>query len=400
LNEAITALILDRLHKLPDPIIAPAELPDVDARDWAELVKERVLIRVAEPESIRDRSGNWLSVRKTDKGIFGLDESEDFPSLRKLSAADLVQYRVNLEALARAICLQNGFRQVAGKAQNGFYPLGRKTLGEIGTATVFLSFPNRDPQSVAQRLNMMADSENLKIAVFPSWASLDPSAYTEKLLYIADVETDLSINWPMSDLQSARSSEAEEYAMIYKGGRWTINYLGETIHPGSAVGLRYIAKALQRYPEALPMMEWEQDLQLTEKDQRDSGGLEARVEPNQNLEAADPKMLQQIDEAIDLLEAKITEAEEIDDTDTIQDLQGKIEDLKKRKSAISFRGRPKKLGNETMRKRLSKNLNTAFKAIDKCDARIGTFIRKTVKFRNGKLSHEPAEGESWDVRIN
>jgi hypothetical protein len=76
LNEAITALILDRLDKLPDPIIAPAELPDVDARDWAELVKERVLIRVAEPESIRDRSGNWLSVKKTDKGIFGLDESE------------------------------------------------------------------------------------------------------------------------------------------------------------------------------------------------------------------------------------------------------------------------------------------------------------------------------------
>lgn len=400
MNEAITALILDRLDQLSDPIIAPAELPVVNARDWIELVKERILIQVAEPESIRDRSGNWLSVRKTDKGIFGLDESEEFPSLKKLTDAHLVQYRVNLEALARAVCLRNGFRQVAGEAQNGFYPLGRKSLGELGTATVFISFPNSDPQSVAQRLNMLADSETLKIAVFPSWPDVDPSAYIDKLLYIADVEPDLSINWPISDLQSVKGSDTEEYAMICKGGCWTIHYLGETIHPGTAVGLGYIAKALRRSPDPLPMMEWEGDVDFTNKDQQDSGGLEARLEPNQNLEVTDQQTLDQIDGVVAMLEAKIADAQEIDDTETIQELQPKLDELKKRKSGMSYGGRPKVLGNETLRKRLSKNLNTAFRAIDRKDARIGTFIRKTVKLEKGKLTHEPAEGERWDIRIS
>jgi len=53
-----------------------------------------------------------------------------------------------------------------------------------------------------------------------------------------------------------------------------------------------------------------------------------------------------------------------------------------------------------LRKRLSKNLNTAFRAIDRKDARIGAFIRKTVKLEKGKLTHTPSEGERWDIRIS
>lgn len=399
LSEALIAHILDRIDSVVDPVFSLVDVPGLPEQEWRQLEKERILVRVAEPETVQVKPGKWLSVRKTDHGVFGCDESEDFPKLVPLSDSDLVQYRLNLDGFFRRVCERSTFRYARGEERHSFHPIGRKTLGESGVATVYVSLPNEDPESVAQRLRMLGDERGLKVVVFPRWPDVDAADCVADGLHIADLQPDLSIAWP-SDVESpTRQQNDEEYAMIRKGGSWTIHYLGETIHPGSAVGLGYIARALQRSPDPLPMMEWERDVVFTDKDQRDSGGLEARLEPNQNLEVTDQKTLDQIDEAIDFLKAKIEDAAEIDDTETIEELQPKLDDLIKRKSGMSYGGRPKILGNEKLRKRLSKNLNTAYKAIERKDARIGKFLRKTVQLDGGKLIHKPHEGESWNVRF-
>ena len=400
LNEALIAHILGRIDTLVDPVFSLVDLPQVAKEEWRSLQKDRIIVEVAEPEAVQVKPGQWLSVRKTDHGIFGLDESEEFPGLVELSASDLLQYRLNLDVFFRRVCELNGFRYMRAEERHGFYSIGRKSLGTQGVATVYFSMPNVDAESVEQRLRMLEDGKTLKVIVFPRWPEVDVSEFGSDTLHIADLQPDLVIAWPMEELGSARHEAGEDYAMICKGGFWTIHYLGETIQPGNVKGLRFIAKALQRSPESLPMMEWEQDVKFTDKDQRDSSGLQAKLEPNQNLEVTDEETLNQIGKAVALLEGQIADAEEIDDTETIQDLQPKLDHLKKHKSGISYGGRPKVLGDEKMRKRVTKNLETAFKAIDRRDARIGAFIRKTVKFKSGKLTHEPDQGERWNIRIS
>lgn len=399
LSEALIAHILDRIDSLVDPVFSLADLPEVAPQDWKRLQKNRMLVQVAEPETVQVKPGHYLAVRKTEHGIFGLDESDEFPRLVKLSASHLLQYRLNIDVFCRQICEVNGFRYVRGKERHGFYSMGRKTLGEQGVATVYFSMSNGDSESIAQRLRMLADGTSLKIVLFACWPDVEAAKFSELGLYVADIQPDLTVAWPL-DVSSSASHEFDEtYRMILKGGNWTIYYLGETVHTGSAVGLGYIAKALQCSPEPLPMSEWEQELSLSNKDQRDSGGLQARAEPNQNLELTTLESIQKMKQAIELFEEKLAEAKEIDDTESIAEIEGQLEQLNAHQRKTTFRGRPKILGNETARKRLSKNLNTGFRAIDRADERVGKFIRKTVVYENGKLTHQPDDGERWDVRI-
>lgn len=399
MSEALIAHILDRIDSLVDPVFSLADLPEGAPQDWKRLQKNRMLVQVAERETVQVKPGQYLAVRKTEHGIFGLDESDEFPRLVKLSASHLLQYRLNLDVFCRQICEVNGFRYVPGEERHGFYSMGRKTLGEQGVATVYFSMPNGDSESIAQRLRMLADGTSLKIVVFPRWPDVEAAKFSELGLYVADIQPDLTVAWPL-DVSSSASHELDEtYRMTRKGGNWTIYYLGETVHTGTSVGLGYIAKALQCSPEPVPMSEWEQELSLSNKDQRDSGGLEARVEPNQNLELTTPESIQKMKHAIELFEGKLAEAKEIDDTESIAEFERQLEQLNAHQRKTTFRGRPKILGNETARKRLSKNLNTAFRAIDRADERVGQFIRKTVVYENAKLTHRPDDGERWDIRI-
>ena len=400
MSRALFAHILDRINTLVDPVFSFGDLPAVALEDWQQLQKERILVQIAEPETVQVKHGQWLSVRNTDHGVFGVDESEEIPRVVKLNGSDLVQFRLNLDVFYRQICELNGFRYMRGEECHGFYSMGRKTLGEQGVATVYFSMPNGDSESIAQRLRMLADGTSLKIVLFPCWPDVDAAKFSEDGLYVADIQPDLTVAWPLDVSSSANHHFDETYRMTRKGGNWTINYLGETVHPGTAVGLSYIAKALQRSPEPLHMSEWEQDLSLSSKDQRDSGGLEARAEPNQNLELTTPESIRKVEQAIQLFEVKLAEAKEIDDTESIAEFERQLEQLNAHQRKTTFKGRPKVLSNETARKRLSKNLRTAYSAIDRADERVGQFIRKTVLFKSAKLVHQPDDGERWEVRIH
>jgi len=72
LSEPITALILDRIDKLIDPVFSLVDLPNVPLDNWQRLQQERILIQIAEPETVQVKPGQWLSVRNTEHGIFGI----------------------------------------------------------------------------------------------------------------------------------------------------------------------------------------------------------------------------------------------------------------------------------------------------------------------------------------
>jgi len=218
LNETLIAHILDRIDTHVDPVFSLVDLPEIALDDWQQLQKERILIQVAEPEMVQVKRGKWLSVRNTERGIFGLNDSEEFPRLVKLSPSDLLQYRLNLDAFFRRICEVDGFRYVRGEERHGFYPIGRKTLGAHGVATVYFSMPNGDSESIAQRLRMLADDTSLKVVLFPCWPDVDPSDFSGDALHVADLQPDLTIAWPLEHVGHADAPNVPEYAMICKGG--------------------------------------------------------------------------------------------------------------------------------------------------------------------------------------
>ena len=263
---------------------------------------------------------------------------------------------------------------------------------------MYLSHPNFDADSANQRLYFLAAQPGLKVVVFPQWPAIDALLFEEHSLFIADMEMDLAINWPESLLEP-RCAHVPDYAFYRCKDRWKIHYLGETIEPTHVLGMSYIAKALLCSPDEIPLAEVEQEITLSTQDQRNSGGLEARAEPNQNLAATTAETLGNLNKAKELLEQRLAEAVESGNHELQARFEDQIREIDARISADTFNGRIKQSGNEATRKRLSKNLNKAFQRISQENNAIGKYFRDHIGLKRSKLSHSPREGERWDVRI-
>lgn len=399
MNEDIIRLLLDRLNAVADPVFSPAELPGVPRSAWDDLERARIFRRVGEPEWI-DRDGKLLAIRRAGGLIFGFDEDEEFPRPMPLTEKDLVTYRLNLSGFLDAIREQNAIDGRDASPWHGFYHVGRRRLPHAGMTSIYLSLQNADLEETERRLNLLADQSEATVAIFPVRPALDVSKYSHQDIYVVDLSHDLFINWP-NNIHSA-SDPDPEYAFLATHRKWMIHFLGESVEVDHLVGMNYIAKALERPDEKIPLRELEEEIFLTADDKEKSGDLSARLEADNNLEAITPETLENYKAAARLLERKIRDAKKAGNADAVKEFtlqHSEITRQIRRNTTPAGKIREINKAHESRRKRISKNLNRAFDAIAMEHQAIGRHLRNRVVLRRGKLTHTPDTGEEWVVRF-
>lgn len=241
MDKALTQFLLKRLDVVATPVFSRGELPEVPQSEWEELETARVLLRAKEPESIEYR-GKCLVVRRSDDDIFGFDEDEDFPRPIPLTEDDLVTYRLNISGFLDVLRDLNRIQGRDALPFHGFYQLGRCDIAKIGRVTVYLSIQNSDPAETQRRLTFLAGQSGTKLAVFPTWPAFDTSAYLPQALHIADLNPDLTLEWP-PELLSGEPEAAR--SMVCDGRNWTIQFDGVRKSVQNLTGIRYIAFLVQ-----------------------------------------------------------------------------------------------------------------------------------------------------------
>lgn len=389
-----------RLQDVPEPTFAQRELERFAESEWQPLLADRVLAPAPMPEAILDSRGQLLEVRRVGDRLFGVEASDELPVIAPLAEVDVTAFRCHLSGLVGQLRQRNGIHGIPSKRKHGFIPLGRKSLADRAAVSVFLALGAPHGPSIEARLALLARARGTKVVVFPFLPDVDRLVgFEDDDLHLADLGERLRIEWP-TDLIEPQRSRYPDYGFFRKSKKaWAIHYLGETIEAEHVVGMAYVAKALRLSPESIPLAEIEQELTLTAVDHRASGGLEARAEPNQNLPATSSETLKQLRDAVKILEDHVREAEEIDDNESAEAWREKLETVRHRISSDTHGGRIKVEGNETTRKRISKNLKKAYDTIGAKHAAIGRYIRQQAQLKEGRLAHSPKDGERWDVRF-
>lgn len=394
----IAALLLRQINVIKGQSFAPSQIPDVPLAHWLAMEDAGLLKRLPHPATLLLRDQRFVRVHKVAGKFIGYDCSESCPAPILLQETDLIHYQLQFNKLLDCIAAKNKFRRISGRSHFDFHLIGRKSLGASATATVYFSAPNSTPAMISERLRRLSGESGVIVVVFPVWPDLGGVEFSSDNLYIADIEPDLTINWP-PEAEIAFSEDADLICrMSFNQGQWTICYLGETIRLGPLAGLQYIARAISKSPDPLPISQWDQDITDKVDEEYRDANLSYRPEINHQFELLEKTDIAKLRKLKNLLQGKIAEARELGDQESLEPLQQKLEKLERYLKQHSYKGRSKQdEAAEKLRKRYSKNLKHALKKIDQANPVIGKYFNNQVVYSNYSLQFTPESDERWFV---
>lgn len=397
-DSRIAALLLRHINVIKGQSFAPSQLPDVPFAHWLALEDAGLLKRLPCPDTLQLRDQRFVRVHKFADKFIGYDCSESCPAPILLQETDLIHYQLQINKLLDWIAAKNNFRRSPSRSRFDFHLIGRKSLGSMAAASVYFSAPNSTPASISERLRRLSKEPGVIVVVFPVWPDLDLDEFSSEKLFIADLEPDLTINWP-TEAEIAFSEDADLVCrMTFKQGQWTICYLGETIRLNPLAGLKYIARAISKFPDSLPLSQWDHDITDKVEEKYRDASLSYRPETNHQFKVLEKSDIQEIRKSRNFIQTQIAEAKEIGDQETLELLEDKLTQIDQYLNAHSYKGRAKRDGaTEKLRKAYSKNLNLALGKIKEANPVIGKYFKNQVVYSNYSLQFTPESDERWFV---
>ena len=188
-----------RLAAIKNPIFKFRELEAFPREDWQPLIDSKVLVRSSEPETIIDEKGIELTIRRSDDRIFGVDPSDEVPSIKPLEDADVIHYGISAFTLLKTLRQMNGVKGNDGKEDNGFYYIGITSLPESGDCRVFLVLGCNHTDSLEQRLYALANPTSTALVISPEDIGIHHAGKLPEVgVFTATLEDGFQIRWPQN----------------------------------------------------------------------------------------------------------------------------------------------------------------------------------------------------------
>lgn len=236
--------LLHALATQPEPLLHPLALPSIDASVWESLEKDGLIRREKNPKRILLDPDYSVAVRWSGEFCIGIDDSCDPPSTIPLKEEDLLQYKVNLNAMLERVCELNRINGKSGEPENGFCLLGRKRFAEGPACSIYFYRPHVFADaSLESRLAWLAQSgASHKIVIFPEWPDVDENIFEKHNFWVADLNPDLSVNWPPDFVNP---KEDDELSLIETEKEWHVTFEGTTLPVTNDKGMGHIAWLLR-----------------------------------------------------------------------------------------------------------------------------------------------------------
>jgi hypothetical protein len=217
--------LLHALATQPEPLLHPLALPSIDASVWESLEKDGLIRHEKNPKRILLDPDYSVAVRWSGDFCIGVDDSCDPPSTVPLKAEDLIQYKVNLNELLERVCELNRISRKSSEPENGFCLLGRKRFAEGPACSIYFYRPHVFADaSLESRLAWLAQSgASHKVVIFPEWPDVDENIFEKHNLWVADLNPNLSVNWP----PHIQGSKGEPDLMLVESKKeWIVTFEG------------------------------------------------------------------------------------------------------------------------------------------------------------------------------
>lgn len=236
--------LLHALATQPEPLLHPLALPLIHPSVWESLEKDGLISREKNPSRILLDPGYSVAVRWSGDLCIGIDDSCDPPSTVPLKAEELLQYKLNLNELLVRVCEVNRINGRSGDLENGFCLIGRRRFAEGPACSVYFYRPQvLADSSLESRLAWLAQSgASHKLVIFPEWPDVDETHFEKHNLWIADLNPDLSVNWPPNMVSP---KEADELTLVETEKEWQVTFEGTTLPVTNDKGMGHIAWLLR-----------------------------------------------------------------------------------------------------------------------------------------------------------
>jgi len=148
-RESLLSLLLARLDQVEAPVLSHREALSYPAGELEALLSTGILKETARatevPRAVHDPPGDYLRVRPTAKGFFGVADGEDYHPPVPLTDDDVRQYEIVVPKLVERIRRENDLKGSSGQNGRRLVLVGEHVLPGGRRANVYLAFLNDDP---------------------------------------------------------------------------------------------------------------------------------------------------------------------------------------------------------------------------------------------------------------
>jgi len=227
MSESLLQYLLRLLDVSGAPAVLASELERFSIPPVLRLIEEGVLRQTSDAEEIT-RPARFgvpvtLVVRRTDSGLWGVPEEDDYYDSVELTDDDIRLYAVSIGGLVEKLRKESGITGSGFESDHGLIPVGEK-LSEGGPSfDVYLSCRNHDADTLLGRMRRLKAGQNAVVVLTPTPAQ----PRTEHRRLLADdgvilaalsplaADNDLVVGWD----QMRESNRRHQRAPIADGAK-------------------------------------------------------------------------------------------------------------------------------------------------------------------------------------
>lgn len=206
--DGLLGLVLDRLGEDDFPVIRHREV-EAFLRNPASARYRRLLLDIGPAEEVPRPAGvapgDWLLVRETSAGLFGVGPADDLDAPVPLADEDVREYTVSIPRLGREITEANDMDpDTSAHLDDGLFPLGSKAVGHGLRADVhlFVPYDSRGLIETAANLALSRTGGQGIVLLVPRTVPLSPEARAslrargvEVVPLLRDGTASLDVDW-------------------------------------------------------------------------------------------------------------------------------------------------------------------------------------------------------------
>lgn len=197
-RKSFSAFFLERINAGGDPVMRLWELQRYPEEQWQPLIDQKLLTPYRNPENVLMPDGRWLRVVRFKEKLFGMDDSEDYPSPEVLKPNDLVVYSIQKKHWRQRLRESNGI-EAREMSTQGFELLGKRAIEGGGAVNVWLALAMNFEPALVGKLFILGQNQETNVVVFPQPHSIPPdqvAMLANAGVHLAEFEDWLTIRWP------------------------------------------------------------------------------------------------------------------------------------------------------------------------------------------------------------
>jgi len=407
LSKTLLGYLLSRLDEIEVPVYSFQEMRAFPGDQVSSALESGFLRETSKATELSRPShlppGGPLIVKKTEQGIFGVAEEDDYFEPIPLTEDDVRQFEISVPKLVAMLRVDNSISGQGCTVDGGLVFLGQKIIEGSGTHDVFLSFPNEDAETVLARCQRLKRSAGSHKAVLITPRGISSSSESNQILeslgiIVVPLTSFITVNSMALDWESiigpasvgpAESYPKEQRTFTNQGKTWLLVFDGIPKSVDASKGMEYIAYLLR-----IPGQE------IHAVALRSALGGEDQVKITGSAgELLDEQALREYKERLKDIEDELREAEEFNDIGRAEKLKEEAELLTAEIGRATGLGDRKRLASDDAKRAsqsISKAIHRALDSIKEAHEPIWQHLSNSLKIGE-YLSYQPDQPTSWTI---